>query len=326
MGKIIYANEADYQSHGYSRDEFMKLNMRDLVAPEKTKTLPLRIEETVQKGEARFETVHIRKDGSLMPMEVHNHRVKLGDDYGIISVGRDITERKKAEAQLLVTNRLASIGELSSGVAHEINNPLTSVIGFSELLLERPLPDDIKEDLTTIRDEAQRASRVVKNLLTFARQHPVSKEPVDVNSIIEKVLELRVYEQTANNIRVVLRLAPDLPKINADYYQLQQVFFNLIVNAEYFMNEAHNKGTLTITTENLDDAVGISFADDGPGISAESLQHLFNPFFTTKPVGKGTGLGLSICHGIITDHNGKIYAESTYGKGATFIVEIPFTR
>jgi signal transduction histidine kinase len=304
----------------------MKLNMRDLVAPEKTKTLPLRIEETVQKGETRFETVHIRKDGSLMPMEVHNHRVKLGDDYGIISVGRDITERKKAEEQMIVTGRLASIGELTSGVAHEINNPLTSVIGFSELLLERPLPDDIKEDLTTIRDEAQRASRVVKNLLTFAREHPVSKEPVDVNSIIEKVLELRAYEQKANNIRVVLRLAPDLPKINADYYQLQQVFFNLIVNAEYFMSEAHNKGTLTITTEDLDDAVGISFADDGPGISVESLRHLFNPFFTTKPVGKGTGLGLSICHGIITDHNGKIYAESTYGKGATFIVEIPFTR
>jgi PAS domain S-box-containing protein len=325
-GKIIYANEADYQSHGYSRDEFMKLNMRDLVAPEKTKTLPLRIEETVQKGETRFETVHIRKDGSLMPMEVHNHRVKLGDDYAIITIGRDITERKKAEEQMIVTSRLASIGELTSGVAHEINNPLTSVIGFSELLLERPLPEGIKEDLTTIRDEAQRASRVVKNLLTFTRQHPVSKEPVDVNSIIEKVLELRAYEQKANNIRVVLRLAPDLPKINADYYQLQQVFFNLIVNAEYFMTEAHNKGTLTITTENLDDAVGISFADDGPGISAESLQHLFNPFFTTKPVGKGTGLGLSICHGIITAHNGKIYAESTYGKGATFFVEIPFTR
>jgi signal transduction histidine kinase len=250
----------------------------------------------------------------------------LGGDYAIITVGRDITERKKAEEQMIVTSRLASIGELTSGVAHEINNPLTSVIGFSELLLERPLPDDIKEDLTTIRDEAQRASRVVKNLLTFARTHPVSKEPVDVNSIIKKVLELRAYEQTANNIRVVLRLAPDLPKINADYYQLQQVFFNLIVNAEYFMDEAHNKGTLTITTESVADTVRVSLADDGPGISAESLQHLFNPFFTTKPVGKGTGLGLSICHGIITAHNGKIYAESTYGKGATFIVEIPFTR
>jgi signal transduction histidine kinase len=223
----------------------------------------------------------------------------------------------------MVTSRLASIGELASGVAHEINNPLTSVIGFSELLLERPLPNDIKEDLTTIRNEAQRAANIVKNLLTFARKHPESRQSVNINDIIGRVLDLRAYEQRVNNVKVITQFCSDLSAVMADSYQLYQVFFNLIINAEYFMIEAHNKGTLTITTENVDDAVRISFADDGPGISEENFTHLFTPFSTSKPVGKGTGLGLSICHGIVTAHGGRIYAESTPGKGATFFVEIP---
>jgi signal transduction histidine kinase len=137
------------------------------------------------------------------------------------------------------------------------------------------------------------------------------------------VLELRAYEEKVNNIRVNTRFAADLPQVTADYFQLQQVFLNIIINAEYFMIEAHNKGTLTVTTERLGDIIRASLADDGPGILAENLGHLFDPFFTTKEVGRGTGLGLSICHGIITEHGGQIYAESELGKGVTFIVELP---
>jgi signal transduction histidine kinase len=140
------------------------------------------------------------------------------------------------------------------------------------------------------------------------------------------VLKLRAYEHRLHNIQVNTQLNPDLPEITVDRFQMQQVFLNIILNAEYFMTEAHNRGTLTITTQQLKNSVRISFADDGPGITKENLDRLFVPFFTTKEVGKGTGLGLSICYGIVTSHGGKIYARSEPGKGATFIVDLPVNQ
>ncbi|GAH34352.1 unnamed protein product, partial [marine sediment metagenome] len=134
---------------------------------------------------------------------------------------------------------------------------------------------------------------------------------------------LRVYDQRVSNIQVITKFAPDLPETMADYFQLQQVFLNIVINAEYFMTEAHHGGILTITTEKVGDIIEVSFTDDGPGIAKENLVRLFDPFFTTKKIGKGTGLGLSISHGMITEHGGRIYAESELGKGATFIVELP---
>jgi len=248
-----------------------------------------------------------------------------GEVVGSVHIAKDVTERKQMEEQLIVTDRLASVGELASGIAHELNNPLTGVIGFSQLLMDKDVSDDVKEDLKTIYSEAQRAAQVVKGLLTFARRHAPVKQLVAINSILEKVLELRAYEQRVSNIQVKTRFAPDLPEVMADYFQLQQVFLNIIINAEHFMIEAHNRGILTITTEKVGDIIKASFADDGPGISKENLGHVFDPFFTTKEVGKGTGLGLSICHGIITEHGGRIYIESELGKGATFVVELPIT-
>ncbi|MBI4284655.1 MAG: hypothetical protein HY670_01985 [Chloroflexi bacterium] len=233
---------------------------------------------------------------------------------------------KRQQAALVTSDRLASIGELVSGVAHEINNPLTSVIGFSQLLLEKDVSPDIKSDLQVVHDEAQRTGRIVKNLLSFARQQAPIKQLTNVNSVIERVLALRAYEQKVNNIQVNAQLAPGLPEIMADPSQLQQVFFNLVINAEHFMLKAHKRGTLTILTEKSGRTVRVTFTDDGPGIPKEHMKRLFTPFFTTKEVGKGTGLGLSICYGIITRHGGRIYAESEPGKGATFIVELPITQ
>jgi signal transduction histidine kinase len=246
-----------------------------------------------------------------------------GNPTGLVAVTKDITERNKMQEKLILTDRLASIGELASGVAHELNNPLTAVTGFSELALERDLPDDIREDIQTVYSEAQRAARVVKNLLTFARKHPSVRQPMSVTSAIEKVLDLRAYEQKVNNIQVVREFAPDLPEVKGDFFQIQQGFLNIIINAEHFMIEEHKGGTLTITAKRVGDWVQASFADDGPGIKKEHLKHIFDPFFTTKEVGRGTGLGLSICHGIVTEHGGRIYAESEYGHGATFVVELP---
>ena len=222
-----------------------------------------------------------------------------------------------------MTDRLASIGELSSGIAHELNNPLTSVIGFSQLLMEGDVPDNIKEDLGIVYSEAQRAAAIVKNLLTFARKHAPVKQLSQVNTVIEEVLRLRAYEQKVNNIEIENRLASNLPEIMIDHFQMQQVFLNIMVNAEFAMLEAHHKGKLVITTEKSDGCYQDYFTDDGPGIAKENLKHIFDPFFTTKEVGKGTGLGLSICHGIVTEHGGKIYATSEKGQGATFIVELP---
>jgi PAS domain S-box-containing protein len=249
-----------------------------------------------------------------------------GQPLRMIGTVQDITERKKMEEQLILTDRLASVGELASGIAHELNNPLTGVIGLSQLLVQRRVPKDIKEDLSLVNSEAQRAANVVKNLLTFARKHPPAKQLLNINDVITKVLEIRAYEERVRNVEVVTHLAPDLPKIMGDYFQLQQVFLNIVINAEFFMLKTHGKGTLTITTRKIGDIVQASLADDGPGITKENLGHIFDPFFTTKEVGKGTGLGLSICHGIITAHNGRIYAESKPGSGATFIIELPLEQ
>jgi signal transduction histidine kinase len=248
---------------------------------------------------------------------------KTGKFTGSVHIASDITKRKQMEEQLILSDRLASIGELVSGVAHELNNPLTSIIGFSQFIMENNPPPDIKDDLNIIHNEAQRSASIVKNLLTFARKHAPVKQKGKINSIIAEVIKLRAYEQTVNNIILNTDFDPDLPETMVDHFQMQQVFLNIIINAETAMLNAHNKGVLTITTSKIDDKIKIVFADDGPGIPRKNLNRIFTPFFTTKEVGKGTGLGLSICHGIVTEHGGNIYVESKPGKGATFILELP---
>jgi PAS domain S-box-containing protein len=248
-----------------------------------------------------------------------------GQVIGTVHITRDITSQKQQNERLMMTDRLASLGELVAGAAHELNNPLTSIIGFAQLLKEKDMPDDVREAVEYIYTEAQRAASVINNLLRFGRKHVPVKQLSQINTIIDEVLRLRTHEHKLNGIEVRKQLASDLPEIMVDYFQMVQVFLNIIINAEYFMIEAHGKGTLTITTEKQNSNVIISIADDGPGIPQENLGRIFDPFFTTKPVGKGTGLGLSICHTIVAQHGGQIYARSQLGKGATFVVELPIT-
>ncbi len=251
---------------------------------------------------------------------------KNGELTGTVNIAKDITQFKHMEQKVIMSDRLASIGELVSGIAHELNNPLTGVIGFSQLLMEKDIADDIKEDLAIIFNESQRAARIVKNLLTFARKHTPVKQPSNMNIIIDDVLKLREYEQKVNNIEVIKHYDEKLPLIMADNFQMQQVFLNIIINAEYFMIEAHKRGTISITTEKSDDLTRITISDDGPGIAPENLSRIFDPFYTTKEVGKGTGLGLSICHGIVIEHGGYMYARSEPGKGASFTIEFPLEK
>ena len=312
---------------GYTDREALTLKPRDVLTPESYEKQLNELKKDLRNGTSystlQLEAIH--KDGHIIPVEIHASLVRdeKGEPVEIVGVARDITERKKMEEQLIMQDRLASIGQLTSGVAHELNNPLTGVISLSDLLLQRELPEDIRQDVKIINDEAQRTANIVKSLLTFARRQPQEKHPTSVNECIQKVLELRAYEQKVTNIQVNVRFDPDLPPIMGNGSQLQQVFFNIVINAEFFMLEAHKKGILTVTTEKAGNSVRVLFADDGPGISRENMKHLFSPFFTTKEVGKGTGLSLSICLGIITEHGGRIRAESEFDKGTTFILELP---
>jgi len=254
-----------------------------------------------------------------------------GNIEALVEIQHDITESKRVEEEkrqleqkAQVASRLASVGEMAAGIAHEINNPLTSVIGYSQLLSDRDdIPEDAQMDLKAIDEGAQRVAGIIKRLLTFARQTRPERTLTNVNELITNTLDLRAYHLRTNNIKVIADLASDLPITTADPAQLQQVFLNIIVNAETSMKQARGKGKLLIKTEEVNDNIRISFKDNGSGIARENLVRIFDPFFTTREVGEGTGLGLSICHGIIAEHKGRLWAESETGKGATFIVELP---
>jgi PAS domain S-box-containing protein len=253
---------------------------------------------------------------------------------GIVHVIKDQTAKRQSQAEQQnlrekaeISSRLAAVGEMAAGIAHEINNPLTGVIGFSQILAERnDLPEDAMRAVHIIADGSQRVADILKKLLTFARQSKPVKTAANINELIENTLELRSYELKTSSIEVVTRLDPGLPLIVVDPGQMQQVFINLIVNAEHAIKEARHEGLLTITSEVVGNRMLICFRDDGSGISRENMKHIFEPFFTTKPEGEGTGLGLSLSRAIILEHNGELRVESEPGKGATFIIDLPLTQ
>jgi two-component system NtrC family sensor kinase len=249
-----------------------------------------------------------------------------GLERGVVVILREVTEERLLQERLMQSEKMASVGQLVSGVAHELNNPLTGIMGFAQLLLTRDLDDRSRHEVETIQSEAERAAKIVQNLLSFARRHKAEKELVNLNMLLERVLELRTYDLRLKNIALDLELDPQLPRTMADPDQIQQVFFNIITNAEHAMLEAHGQGRLIVRSGVAGGYIRLSFSDDGPGMAPENLRRVFDPFFTTKKVGEGTGLGLTIAYGIIEDHGGRIRAESRPGKGATFIVDLPVVQ
>ncbi len=231
-------------------------------------------------------------------------------------------QTRLAQERLLQSEKMSSVGQLVSGVAHELNNPLTGIMGFAQLLLLKDLEESVRHQVETIYAEAERASKIVSNLLTFARRRRAQKEPSNLNTLIERVLELRNYDLRVRNINTEMEFDTALPETMVDANQLQQVFFNIINNAEQAM-KSHDEGTLRIRTRSNGRALTVSFTDSGPGMSAETVRRIFDPFFTTKDAGEGTGLGLTICYNIIEEHNGRIWAESEPGRGTTFFIELP---
>jgi PAS domain S-box-containing protein len=235
----------------------------------------------------------------------------------------DVSREREEEEKLYLTDRLASIGEMAAGIAHELNNPLTGILALSQMLVSSDIAEEHKEDLQCINSEAKRAANIVKNVLLFARNKPDITGRSNINEVIKDVLRLREYEERGNNIKVVTNLEENLANVSLDKGQLQQVFLNIISNAEAAIKEVDRPGLLTVTTQRVNNHVNISFTDNGCGISKQIMSRIFDPFFTTKEVGKGTGLGLSICYSIITKSGGKINVKSQVNEGTTFTIRLP---
>ena len=232
---------------------------------------------------------------------------------------------RRTQEQLLHSEKMAAVGQLISGVAHELNNPLTAILGYSQLLLSSgQMPPQGMEYSDKLYKQAQRTHRIVQNLLSFARQHKPERVAVQLNQILEDTLALRDYDLRLSNIRVHYDLAADLPMTAADPHQLQQVFLNLVNNAVDAILEHSGEGDLWVSTRAKDERLIVEFKDSGPGVKDAS--RVFDPFYTTKPVGKGTGLGLSICYGIISEHGGSIGVSNTQPSGACFTIELPYQR
>lgn len=341
--KITLFNPAAEELFGYSTDEISSVELTALI-PEKYR-------ESHKAGLTRYretgipnligktvELLGLKKNGEEFPIEVSLSACKIGGRKIFTAIVFDITERKNLQDQLIQSEKMAAVGQLISGVAHEINNPLATVMGYAEMFLQDPTPDrQLHKGLQSIYDESNRAKKVIQNLLSFARKHNPDREPTYLNEVIERTLDLKEYDFKKNNIEVVKSLGPDLPPSLMDPNQIQQVFLNILINAEQSLAENLNDRRIWIQTKfkkypdvkinsanpGGDGALEITFSDNGPGISKKNIKKIFDPFFTTKPVGKGTGLGLSVSYRIIKEHGGEIYALSEENKGATFIVELP---
>jgi two-component system NtrC family sensor kinase len=244
---------------------------------------------------------------------------------GALGIVRDVTDERRLTEQLIQQEKLAAVGQLVSGVAHELNNPLASVMAFAQLLLASPRMHQAEDrsSAEAINQEARRATKIVSNLLTFARQHQPQRTITDLNRVVEDTIELRRYAMRVAQVDLELRLDPHLPLTWADPFQLQQVVLNLITNAEQALASWDEARHIVVSTEMAGEHLVLRVSDTGPGITAENIQRVFNPFFTTKPVGEGTGLGLSISDGIVREHGGRIRAETNAQGGATFVVELP---
>ena len=286
-------------------------------------------------GAARDHLLRLRRvDGSAMWVEVTARAEPLPSSTAlrVEAVMRDVTERKKLDDQardlyhqLLQAEKLAALGQTMSGVAHELNNPLATILACAERLAGKRLDDLTRRDLDAIHNAAERAARIDRNLQTFARKRHTTRTMVEVNQVVRETLAVRAYEQRVANVVIIEALAAGLPQVFADPHQIQQVLLNLMINAEQAMIGAHGHGTLILRSwHDLErDAVILEVSDDGPGVPEDVQPKIFDPFFTTKDVGKGTGLGLAVAYAIAQEHGGHITVKSKPGRGASFFLELP---
>jgi len=324
-GNITYYGMGSEMMFGWQKNEIVFKHVSILHDQDDTKAkLPFILEQVKRYGQYETEIELIRKDGQSFPviLTVNQFLDAEGNLTGYIFMAKDITERKKLEYQIFQTEKLAAIGQLAAGMAHEINNPLFVISGRIEMLLsETRLARKVKEGLDIVNAQADRIRKLVDQLLKFSRKAPPKLETININETIEGVLPLLSYHKFPSaTVNIEKDLAGDLSPIKGDLNQLQEVFVNLMLNAYQSMPEG---GRLTIKTNNFQNLYAqIMISDTGHGISQQDLKNLFMPFFSTKK--NGTGLGLSICYNIIKNHNGSIEVESQVNKGTTFIIRLPF--
>ncbi|WP_322821680.1 response regulator [Chloroflexus sp.] len=326
--RIISGNQSSAQILGVEVSELVGQSLQRWCLAQEWPTIAQALQRVARGLPQPPFTVSLQRQSKESAIvEMNAQRLNVDDQAMIVCVGRDLTERRRLEQQLIQSDKLSALGQLVAGVAHELNNPLASISGYAQLLMRnRTLPDDVRADVEQIRQQADRASRIVRNLLMFAREHKPERLLVQINEVVQSTLSLQAYQLRVDNITVKLELDPELPQTLADPHQLQQVLLNLITNARQAMSEK-GSGTLTIRTQRYESGDGLSIeiivSDTGIGIPVQYLDKIFNPFFTTKPVGQGTGLGLSICYGIIQEHNGQIWVESHEGTGTTIFIRLP---
>ena len=338
-GNIILCNPTAENIFGYNKNEMGEHNFSSLMSARNNEEFETGF---TNKDDSHFEiylgkTSELyaqNKNGEEFPIEITLSSCKIEGKKIYTAIIMDITERKNLQEQLIQSAKLAAAGELIAGVTHEVNNPLAVVMGYSELMLEEPdLDEETKKTVGIIYKESERARKVIQNMLSFARQHTPEKKEVFINQVIEDTLSLAEYDIRKSGIDVTKKFDSNLPLTMGEPNQLQQVFLNIIMNAVHAITDHQSEGTILIETSAFENEtedengykkfLKISITDDGPGIPQKTLEKIFDPFYTTKPVGKGTGLGLSVSFGIIIEHEGKIYAESTEGEGTAFNIELP---
>ncbi|MBI5361199.1 MAG: PAS domain S-box protein [Planctomycetes bacterium] len=341
-GRLLYANETMCKLLGYQKNELMLMNISDIDSQQTADMIGPRMKELIKNRNAIFEVEHKHKNGSIIPEEIHAHVIELNGKDVILSVSRDITERRmiekekmKLQEQFLQAQKMEAIGLLAGGVAHDFNNLLTTIKGFSELaMMKIKDTDPLYGQMNQINLAAERAANLTRKLLLFSRKQPMKLVPVNINKVIDELLKM-LNRLIGEDIEIVTEFSPDISPFRADVGNIEQVIMNLAINSRDAMPDG---GRLLIKTENavlngeesraLSNArkgrfVRLSIEDNGIGMTKEVLVHMFEPFFTTKGIGKGTGLGLSVVYGIIKQHDGFINVYSEPGQGTTFRIYFP---
>lgn len=326
-GKLLTLNRAALRFFGYTPADVAHLTLQHLLAPHEAASMTQTLEVLLQPSMPAngHEVRVIRHDGTLAILEI---RSRVIDDEGVPTaiqfIARDITERRQLEEQLRQGEKLAALGQLVAGAAHELNNPLAVVLGTTQLLLRDPASAPFSDDIQNIEAAAQRAKHIVNQMLTFAREQDDVRGPVDVALLVKRVVQGIRGRAEQCEVLIHVQMPQNILPIWGDAYQLEQVLDNLVHNAIQALAESGKQPRrVTITVTSADNTVRINVVDNGPGISPMVLPRIFDPFFTTKEVGRGTGLGLSLVYGIVEKHGGSIRAESEFGQGATFVVDLP---
>jgi len=333
-GRIIIFNGAASQVTGYSEKEARQsITLKNIFPGNDAEELINKLKDGGEGGQGQISSYRLllRKDGTTVPVRLSMAMVHEGrTEVGVVGFFYDLREKRRMEhelmktrVQLLQAEKMASVGRLAAGVAHQLNNPLCELALFAQLILEEhELEPEIKTDMNHITSAVERCREIVRELLQFARQTAKEMRPQDLNAAISRTISLLEEQPLFQNIDLVEELDSSLPSTPADMQQLDQVFLNILLNAADAL-EGEGRITVSSRLHSDGDRVLIEISDNGPGIPEAVLPHIFEPFFTTKEEGKGTGLGLSVAYGIIEDHHGKISAQSWPGEGATFTIELP---